>query len=361
MTSNPSASLSTPAPPNAVLVAAPTYRRLVRHWWRWKVDEAWIAADHVLIVRTRFFNERYLRLYWADIAALLFFPVARNRGITLIGELICLLVAPILLLFANGITSIVAPLNGRVMLPTSRIACSTLVVSSIVLYAIWRSTRRRWNAGLVTLSGQAIIPLAFTRSRSAQYVDQLRQNVEAAQPRAETSVDLLTEQPPSELNPLQNEGADHASLPTAFLGAIIPDKRPIVAMHAAVFLLGIVASALSNITAGSPWYPLYILSAVFFYLGLPALFFPQQGPEFPFPVRCATILTLMTSVGALLGMAAAFLLVGRMVNVSFGGPFFYLVNVLRFVCCLFGIMTLWKYRIDRDSAPLPPQYTNLNR
>lgn len=183
MTSNRAAQSLTS---DAVPVAAPRYRRLVRQWWRWKFDEGWLAADHILIVRTRFFTERYLRLYWTDITALLFFPAARNRGLMLIAEICCLLAVPILVLFSSG------PINSRAFLTTSRIVVWTLAGSLVVVYALWRFTRRRWNVEILTLTGRATVPLAITRGRSAQYVGQLRENVEAVQ----VLVEAPSEQPP---------------------------------------------------------------------------------------------------------------------------------------------------------------------
>ncbi len=352
MTSDPIASLTTGAAspvstPDAVPVAAPKYRRLVRQWWRWKFDEAWLAADHVLIVRTRFFSERYLRLYWADIAALLFFPAAQNRGIALIGEIICLVAGPALILLGG-------PAGGRTFFTASRVAGLSIAGTSIVLYSVWRFTRRRWNVEVLTLTGRAVVPLAIRRPRSERYVDLLRQNVESAQPPVEAPVELLTEQ-----STIQIDAAGQPP-PTAFLGAVTPEKRPIVALHAAVFLLGIVTSALSYLTAGSPWYPLFIFSAVLFYLGLPVLFFLQQGPEFPFAVRCAAVLNMSIGAAALLGVSTGYTLF-RLAAFGFAGPRMdNLVNVLRLICCLFGIMSLWKYRIDREASPTPPQRTLLS-
>jgi hypothetical protein len=338
--------------------AAPVYRRLVRQWWRWKSDEAWLAADHVLIVRTRFFNERYLRLYWADIAALLLFPAAQNVGLMLIGEVICLLAAPALGLFATG-SSVHASVTTVVAFPTGpRIAGVVMSAVTAVLYAVWRFTRRRWSVQVMTLTGQAVIPLAITRSRAARYVDQLRQSVETAQ------VQLEAPRPPIKL-PVKNPErlpalVDDAPKPSILLGANEPGKRPIVALHATVFLLGIMASALSFLAVGSAWYPLFIFSAVIFYLALPALFFLQQDPGFPFAVRSAAVLNMVMAAGALSGFITAWGLTGIAPWLGTAAQQLgHVANLLRLICCLFGIMTLWKYRIDKDDLPLPRQHETL--
>lgn len=336
---------------------APTYQRLVRQWWRWKSDEAWLAADHVLVVRTRFFSERYLRLYWADIAALLFFPAAQNRGLMLIAEIICLLAAPLLLLFANDSYFGLNRMRNQAFFTNTGLSAVTMAAVAVLLYTVWRLTRRRWNVQIMTLTGQAVVPLAVTRTRSAQFVNQLKRNIETAQPLVGT---LIEPDPSTEPAESQNL-VENPPAPTIFLGPAQPARRPLLALHATVFLLGIAASALSFATVGSTLYPLFIFAAVLFYLGLPLLFFLQQDPGFPFAVRSAAVLNMVMATGAGVGMIATWVLVGTPPWLPSATQHLgYLVNLLRLACCLFGIMSLWKFRLDKEDAPLPRQRETLS-
>lgn len=322
------------------------YRRLGGHrWLRWQSDDAWLAADHLLFVRTRVFSERYTRLYWNDIQALLLYRFAHNTGLMLGAEIVCVLAA-ITVAFVQR-----------------RFELTALAFCYVTLYAAWRLTRRNYGLEILTRTATVRIPLAISHLSARRMVDQLRQQVEGVQghlslaPEASAAVTEPTSDPGS----VQPDPTKPLAVTIAVAGGKRP-RRPALVLHGILFGMGLTTwlFASGSLLSDPYWIAIGGLLAMLFYAGLLAACFLQQGPEFPFPVRSAVVMNLALQaavLGPVLGLGA------RLSIPSVNATMLVLsrpTTLLRLLACLFGLMGIYKNSLDEADKPTAQPRTGSN-
>jgi hypothetical protein len=318
--------------------ANPAYRRLGGHrWLRWQSDDGWLAADHLLFVRTRFFSEQYTRLYWNDVQALLLYRFAQSTGLMLAAEVVCVMAAVTVAIVQNRFETI------------------ALAFCYVVLYAAWRLTRRNFGVGIFTRTANVRIPVSIFRRSARHLAGQLQQAVEGAQGR------LV---PPEVVVLGGSVAAEHAiSGPSAV--TVKPSgskRRPVLIVHGIVFGLGLTTWLfVSGAVPSAPyWIAIGTLLSILFYAGLIAAFFLQQDPEFPFAVRAAAVMNLALQVAVLgpvlaMGARLSFPAVNTAI-VVLSPP----MTLLRLLGCLFGLMGIYKNSLDESDKPLAQPGTGSN-
>lgn len=316
--------------------ANPTYRRLGgRRWLRWQSDDGWLAADHLLFVRTRFFSEQYTRLYWNDVQALLLYRLAQNTGLMLGAEIVCVLAAVTVAFVQN------------------RFEVMALAFCYVVLYAAWRLTRRNYALEMTTRTAGVRIPLAMFQRSARRLADQSRRAVEGVQGRLASPPDLpiVVTEPAI---------AEHSAVTVKHSGRT---RRPILVVHGIVFGLGLATWLFISGTVPSDpyWIAIGALLSILFYAGLIAMFFLQQDPEFPFAVRSAAVMNLALQVAVLgpvlaLGARLSFQAVNAAM-VVLSPP----MTLLRLLACLFGLMGIYKNSLDEADKPLTSRGPDLIR
>ncbi len=313
--------------------ATTKYRRLGgRRWLRWQSDDGWLAPDHLLFVRTRFFSEQYTRLYWNDIQALLLYRFAQNTGLILAMEVLVVLAAV------------------AVAMVQSRFAVTVAALSYVVLYAAWRLTRRNWGVQVLTRTVAVRIPLTMRHNAARRLADELRQEIESAQG------------PPSPSQEARVESNAEAVIEPAAAPRVvlIADTRrsPILVLHGIVFALGLTSwlFASRGLLSDPYWKAIGVLLFVVFLGGLLAMFFLQQAPEFPFAVRSATVMNASLQASMLIA-ALALNSANITATVSVLSP---PIALLQMLACLFGLMGIYKNSLDRSNKPLAPAGTGSN-
>jgi hypothetical protein len=255
-----------------------TYQRLGQRSLRFSGNRGWLGEDHLLLTTTRFFEERYTRLYWGDIQAVLLYELERPSGVLLAFEWICLL-AP---LIAAGFLWYAwhAPRAWVVFIP------------AVVLtgwYALWRMTRLNWACYIPTKTSGARLPVATTLGNAHQAAETIKARVAAVQ----GALDLSTEVTALHISPgLAQGGRNTAS------------KRPVVVLHGIVFGAGLILAPLQLVP--NPTIAAFTsLFSFTYYFGLIGAYFVQQDFEFPFAARSAAVISqALTVVAGIAGLLA---------------------------------------------------------
>jgi hypothetical protein len=310
------------------------YRRLGgRRWLRWQSDDGWLAPDHLLFVRTRFFSEQYTRLYWNDIQALLLYRFAHNTGLMLVMEVLVVLAA------------VAVPLVQKRFEVTMSASCY------VALYAAWRVTRRNWGVQVLTRTTAVGIPLTMQHNTARRMADELQREIESVQGRLSPPHETAVE-PNGEAIELA------AAVPQVVLIPANTQRRPILVLHGIVFALGLTSwlFARGGLLSDPYWTVIGVLLSIIFLGGLLAMFFLQQAPEFPFAVRSAAVMNASLQLSML---AAAFALNPATVTttVSVLSP---PVALLQMLACLYGLMGIYKNSLDRSDKPLAQAGTGSN-
>ena len=319
-----------------------TYRRLGgRRWLRWQSDDGWLAADHLLFVRTRFFSERYTRLYWNDIEALLLYRFTHNTGLMLGAEIACLLAAVTLALIENRFETI------------------ALAFCYLMIYAAWRLTRLNYGVEILTRTTTIRIPLAVFHRSARRLVEQLQKEVENVQ----CHLPLPPEVPAAvtEAAGLEPEPTKPSVVTVTLAGGKRP-RRPVLVLHGIVFGMGLTTwlSARVSLLSDPYWMAIGGLLTMLFYAGLLAACFLQQDPEFPFAVRSAAVMSLALQaavVGPILGLGARLSIPSLNAAMLVLGP---PITLLRLLACLFGIIGIYKNSLDEADKPLAQPRTGSN-
>ncbi len=310
-----------------------TYRRLGgRRWLRWQSDDAWLAADHLLFVRTRFFSERYTRLYWNDIQALQLYRFAHNTGLMLAAEVACILAA-ITVAFVQH-----------------RFEVWAVALCYVAFYVVWRLTRRNYGVQVLTRTAAARVPLAVFHASARILADQLQREVEGIQGHLAPAQEVSGSKAVS--------GAEAAVLEPAAVTvkpACGSRAKPTLVLHGIVFVLGLIIWPFASWQPLSTpyWVPVGILVSILFYAGIIATFFLQQDPEFPFAVRSAAAMNLAL-LGAMTGALIARLSpMGITVTMAtLESP----VALLQMFACLFGLIGIYKNSLNEaDRAAVLPR------
>ncbi len=322
--------------------AKPPYRRLGgRRWLRWQSDDAWLAADHLLFVRTRFFSEQYTRVYWNDIQALLLYRFAHNTGLMLAAEVVCVLAAVTVAFVQN------------------RFEATALAFCYVLLYAAWRFTRRNYGVEILTRTATVRIPLTILHRSAKRLVDQLQQQVEGIQ----GHLALAAESPVIAAEPVGVEPAltQPVNVTVTIVGGMRP-RRPVLVLHGIVFAVGLTTwlFARGSLLSDPYWIAIGGLLTMLFYAGLLAACFLQRDPEFPFAVRSAAVMNLALQaavLGPILGLGARLSIPSLNVAVLVLAPS---MTLLRLLACLFGLMGIYKNSLDEADKPLAQPRTGSN-
>lgn len=307
-----------------------------RRWLRWQSDNAWLAADHLLFVRTRFFSERYTRLYWNDIQALLLYRFAHNTGLMLAAEVACILAAV------------------TVAFVQRRFEVTVVAFCYVAFYAAWRLTRRNYGVQVLTRTATARVPLTVFQGSAQTLAGQLQREVEGVQGHLAPAQEVSTGKADSSAEPAVVEQAVATVKPAGGNRA-----KPTLVLHGIVFGLGLTTWPFASGGGLSDpyWVPVGILLSIFFYGGVIAASFLQQDPEFPFAVRSAAVMNL-----ALLG-AMAGALIARLNPMGITVTMATLelpVALLQVFACLFGLMGIYKSSLDEADKPAAQPRTGSN-
>lgn len=320
--------------------ANPIYRRLGgRRWLRWQSDDGWLAADHLLFVRTRLFSEQYTRLYWNDIQAVLLYRLAQNTGLMLVAEIACVLAAVIAALAVH------------------RFEASALAFFYVVFYVTWRLTRRNYGVLVITRTASVRIPLAMFHSSARRLADELQQRVESVQGR-------LTLAAVAPLTGAETAGVDPEWAPPLqiMISPASGKRRPVLVLHGIVFAMGLTTwlFARGSVLADAYWTAIGSMLTILFEAGLVAACFVQQNPEFPFAMRSAVVMNLALQaslLGALLSLGARL----NLARVSeallvIAAP----ITLLRLLACLLGMVGLYKNSLGEADKPSERPRTGTN-
>ncbi len=322
------------------------YRRLGgRRWLRWQSDDAWLAADHLLCVRTRFFTERYTRLYWYDIQALQLYRLPHNSGLMLAAEIACILAAVTAAFFQR------------------RFEVTAVAFCYVVIYAVWRLTRRNYGVEILTRTAAVRVPMAMFQRSARRTVDQLRQQVESVQgqlPLALEVPDVVTE-PAADPMSAESEDTKLSAVAVTIAGGKRP-HRPTLVLHGIVFGIGLTTWLFvsGSLLSDAYWIALGGMVAVLFYAGLLAACLVQQDSEFPFAVRSAVVMNLAlqaATVGPLLALGARLSIPSvNAAMLTLGPP----MTLLRLLACLFGLIGIYRVSLDEADKPLTQPRTGSN-
>jgi hypothetical protein len=321
-------------------MAEPTYRRLGgRRWLRWQSDDGWLAPDHLLFVRTRFFSEQYTRLYWNDVQALLLYRFAHNTGLMFGAELIVV----------SAAAAVAAVQN--------RFEITAVAFCYVAAYAAWRLTRRNHGVQVLTRTATARIPLAIFHRSARRMVNQLQQQVEGAQGNLAAAPQVSVRE-----EGYEGEGVIELAAVEPVVVRVTPADenraRPILALHGIVFALGLTSWLFTrgSVLSDPNWTPVGWLLTIVFFGGLAAMFFVQQDPEFPFAVRSAAVMILLlyaAVVGTILALNPASV-TAKMEALSPS------VTLLQLLACLFGLIGIYKNSLDESDRPVTPSRTGSN-
>lgn len=318
-----------------------TYRRLGgRRWLRWQSDDGWLAADHLLVVKTRFFSEQYVRVYWNDVQALLLYRLAHNSGLMLGAEVVVVAAAAAVAYVQN------------------RFEAMALAFCYVTLYLAWRLTRRNYGVELTTRTADVRIPLTTFRSSARLLVDQLQQAVEKVQGRLAAEWEALAATDKRDSEPDAAGAIEGPVRPEPVMINIIVSggerpRKPILVLHGIVFALGLTTWLFTSgvLQSGPMWIATGTFLSLLFFVGLSATFFLQQDPEFPFAVRCAAVMNLALTaamVGPVVALGTRFDLAGLSSTVgTLRAP----ATLLRLLACLFGLMGIYKSSLDESDKP----------
>ena len=286
---------------------------------------AWLTDDHLLVISPGFLNERYTRLYWGDIQAILLYALEQPNRWFLAGESVCAL----------------APVAAAVWWTWQEHAFRfpTLLIVAVlfeVIYGWWRVTRFRWACVITTKTSGARLPLSVSLSSAQKAAAELTNRVHAVQGTLDRTRDV-----PSELITSQRPP--------------FPSKKPTLVLHAVVFALG----ALQLVSRGSWQNPSYTVFrsalGVLYFSGLVCLYFFQRDFEFPFAVRSAAVMSQIMEFlwnGVVLGGSAAGLAGNSFLFSGVGGANI-AVGIVQMLFSLCGLIALNAWSLGRAEAKRP--------
>ncbi len=321
-------------------IAKRIYRPLGgRRWLRRQSDDAWLAADHLLFVRTRFFSERYTRLYWNDIQALMLYRFAHNTGLMLGAEIACILAAV------------------TVAFVQRRFEVTLVAACYVAVYATWRLTRRRYGLQILTRTATAKIPLTMFYGSARGLANQLRQQVEEVQGH-------LPGAPEASVASGETDGEALVGTATVEVAAVTvraagkTRAQPTLVLHGIVFALGLTSWLFTSVgpLSDPDWIVIRWLLSIIFFGGLIAMFFVQQDADFPFAVRSATVMNI--SLNAV--MIASVPALNPPSITAAMGTLTPSVDLLQMFACLFGLMGIYKNSLDEADKPATQPRTGSN-
>jgi len=132
------------------------YRRLKTRLVPFLRVAVWTAADHLLFIRNRFFDEQYTRLYWADIQAILLYPLRPPGILLLVAEILC-----VVLIVGT------APLANHLW-------GAAFAVVFAVWYGFWRLIQPAWACEISTKTSSVRFPLSPSLHQSRHVLNHLR-------------------------------------------------------------------------------------------------------------------------------------------------------------------------------------------
>ncbi|MGC2661747.1 MAG: hypothetical protein WA324_27635 [Bryobacteraceae bacterium] len=246
------------------------------HYWRLG-PSAWLEADHLLVVSTRFFGESYMRLYRGDIEAIVLYSLHRNRDAVFLLEWVCALV-PSLFCFYLWWThaSYLSEWRGaRVLIPG---------FVFLVAYAVWRLAQPNWACLVSTRTSRAGLVLGRTAAQAQRKFAELVAWI--AEPQQSLNVPLSVE--PRRVD-IQDPNAP---------------KPYTQAVHGGAFACGMLGWIL--LATRSPYLlGLASLALMAYYILLAAAYTVQNTFGFPFPVKSAAVMSQIAALVCLVTFLSA--------------------------------------------------------
>ncbi len=254
----------------------------------------WLAADHLLLIKSRLFREYYARIYWTDIQAVLLYSLHRPRGFMFGFELLCVLAAAISAPFVNLVSG------------------SVFGALFVAYYTCWRLTRPNWACQVSTKISTNRFPLAATLASSRRIVEQIKTQALSAQ----------------ESEPLTTHGV--------FIGQGNESER-----KPSKFIVHILTFTLGLFT------PLHTAVLAIYVVPLVALYFFERDFHFPFAIRSATVMSQILAALQILGWLASLKYPLLIANSHLFRPDWEF-NGLRILFNLFGLAAIYQQSVDRS-------------
>lgn len=205
---------------------------------------AWRSRDHLLVVETYFFTERYTRLFWAEMEGIVLYGLQTRSPVLLALELACL-------------GSVLAPVFFR---QTGSPSLAAFVF--LLFYGLWRFGRPQWACEVATRTNARQFALPGTLTSCRRVVEEMQNSATQAQ----------GELPET---PMAQGAVTYRSKP-------LP-KQPVLAVHVVAFVLGILS-------------PFSVLLFVVYCPALIAAWFLQQNFKFPFAIRSAAVMSQILAI-----------------------------------------------------------------
>jgi hypothetical protein len=283
------------------------YRRLGR--------SAWLGGDYLLVVRARFFNEHYLRLYRGDIEAMILYSLRRNQGALLLLEWLCALTPLGICAYRWWLrqsAGVVSRDSWRVLIPG---------MVFLAAYSGWRFAQPNWACLLSTRTSRAGLVLGRTlKDAKRKFAELVAWVAHVQQPLIET--EGLRAGTVAIYNP--------------------PEPKPYTqAIHAAAFGCGALGWIL--IAVGSPYLSgVALLALMAYYVFLAAAYVVQAAFEFPFAMKSAAVMSQISAITCLLLLLTGASWMGplRFYFLLWGQPLGQLAGISAVAFSLYGIVAM---------------------